>query len=166
MRRDCTGRTALTTNPTIYQALLAQPYYHLTALTMTAGDLSLLQGPSMTKTFFLVLLAALASLLLLGPPCDASPYSFSSASFSLKPSSSDNEKHLMRVMLGAILPKTSLITKKRQYTKVRNLIHYTNTADTDCTTAPYRFSGIALSKSKELQVQLHELLLHTSCSSG
>lgn len=71
---------------------------------------------TMTTTTFLVLLAALASLLFLGPPCDGRLFSSSSSS-SLEPSTSDNESNLMRVTLGAILPKTSLITKRRQYHK-------------------------------------------------
>lgn len=79
---------------------------------MTVCDLSPLHGMKRTCVLAL-LLATLVTLAQWPTPCDASP--------SLTPSSSDNEKNeknLMKVTLGAILPKTSLITKRRQYLKV------------------------------------------------
>lgn len=78
---------------------------------MTVSDLSPLHGWTKMKRTCLLLALLLATLVTLTQwptPCDASP--------SLTPSSSD--QNLMKVTLGAILPKTSLITKRRQYLKV------------------------------------------------
>lgn len=103
---------------------------------MTVCDLSPLRGRTMIKRTCLLatlLLATLMTLALWPCPCDASP--------SLTPSSSDNERNLMKVTLGAILPKTSLITKRRQYLKVsagKKLISFGT--DNLLTTLPQRLT--------------------------